>query len=83
VFTAAAIMSVTGALVSLLRGRQFYYDDQVPVPVAVADGPAVSLPPESASTAISPNGPVPSARTADAAPAARRDDAHAPGSGGA
>src|SRR5689334_19455111 len=30
VFTAAAIMSVTGALVSLLRGKQFYYDDKVP-----------------------------------------------------
>src|SRR6202012_3229990 len=30
VFTAAAIMSVTGALVSLLRGKQFYYDDTVP-----------------------------------------------------
>ena len=28
VFTAAAIMSVTGALVSLLRGKQFYYDDR-------------------------------------------------------
>ena len=27
VFTAAAIMSVLGALVSLLRGKQFYYDD--------------------------------------------------------
>jgi EmrB/QacA subfamily drug resistance transporter len=89
VFTAAAIMAITGALVSLLRGRQFYYDDQVPV--AVADGPAVSLPPESTSTAISPNGPAPSSRTADAAPGparrddahARRDDAHAPGSGGA
>jgi MFS family permease len=90
VFTAAAIMAIAGALVSLLRGRQFYYDDQVPV--AVPDGPAVSLPPESTSTAISPNGPAPSSRTADAAPAvagpavagpARRDDAHAPGSGGA
>jgi len=75
VFTAAAIMAVSGALVSLLRGRQFYYDD-------VADGPAVTLPPESTSAAISPNGPVPSSRKADAAPAARRDDAHAPGGGG-
>jgi MFS family permease len=33
VFTAAAIMSVVGALVSLLRGRQFYYEDG-PVPAA-------------------------------------------------
>ena len=30
VFTAAAIMSVTGALVSLLRGKRFYYEDEVP-----------------------------------------------------
>jgi MFS family permease len=31
VFTAAAIMSLTGALVSLLRGKQFYWnDDQTP-----------------------------------------------------
>jgi MFS family permease len=110
VFTAAAIMAIAGALVSLLRGKQFYYDDQVPV--TVADGPAVSLPPESAAAAISSNGPVPSARKADQATAvtspvttgpvttgpaaapesalmhdspglARRDDAHAPGRGGA
>jgi MFS family permease len=27
VFSAAAIMSVTGAIVSLLRGKQFYFDD--------------------------------------------------------
>jgi MFS family permease len=30
VFTAAAIMSVTGALVSLMRGKQFYWDEQGP-----------------------------------------------------
>ena len=29
-FTAAAIMSLIGALASLLRGKQFYYDDKVP-----------------------------------------------------
>ena len=34
VFTAAACMSLIGALVSLLRGKQFYYDDQ-PGPAAV------------------------------------------------
>jgi MFS family permease len=40
VFTAAAIMSVTGALVSLLRGKQFIYsDDQQPD--APAGGPSV------------------------------------------
>jgi MFS family permease len=48
VFTAAAIMSLTGAVVSLLRGKQFYYDeahDRVlaasPVP---ATGPGGSMP---------------------------------------
>ena len=35
VFTAAALMSFTGAMVSLMRGKQFYYDD----------GPASSLRP--------------------------------------
>jgi len=35
VFTAAALMSAGGALVSLLRGRQFYYED----------GPASAAPP--------------------------------------
>ncbi len=38
VFTAAACMSLAGALVSLLRGKQFYYDDQAgpsPVPPQV------------------------------------------------
>jgi hypothetical protein len=27
VFSAAALMSLTGAIVSLMRGKQFYYDD--------------------------------------------------------
>jgi hypothetical protein len=40
VFTAAAIMSVTGALVSLLRGKRFYYDDKVPS----VSGPAAMVP---------------------------------------
>jgi hypothetical protein len=35
VFTAAALMSVIGAVVSLLRGGQFYYED-----VPVSAGPA-------------------------------------------
>ena len=46
VFTAAAVMSVTGALVSLLRGKQFYYEDKAP-----------SVP---SSTTMSPNGLGPS-----------------------
>ena len=37
VFTAAAIMSLTGALVSLLRGKQFYYDDKAPSVPGVQD----------------------------------------------
>jgi MFS family permease len=31
VFSAAIAMSLTGALISLLRGRQFYYEDAAPV----------------------------------------------------
>ena len=41
VFTAAAIMSVLGALVSLLRGKQFYYDD-----AAVPPPPKIIIPNE-------------------------------------
>jgi MFS family permease len=68
VFTAAAIMSVTGALVSLLRGKRFYYDDKVP---SVA-GPA----------AMVPNGlgvPAPAPGDTPAPAPARRDTGAAPG----
>ena len=88
VFTAAAIMSVLGALVSLLRGKQFYYDDTVN-PVTPA-GPAVSLPPAPGPQPISPNGhgtsPEPAdspARAAGSSGPARRDNAHAPRGGSA
>src|SRR6266700_2177894 len=77
VFTAAAVMSVTGALVSLLRGKQFYYDDQE------ASRPAVP----GATTRV-PNGLGPSSTAGDSparangssgGPAvARRDGAPAP-----
>ncbi len=40
VFTAAAIMSFIGAMVSLLRGKQFYYDDPAAAKVAAAAAPA-------------------------------------------
>jgi hypothetical protein len=63
VFTAAAIMSVTGAVVSLLRGRQFYYDD-------AGGRPAVTVAPTPASEVIVPNGPSLSATNGDSAPAA-------------
>ena len=62
VFTAAAIMSFAGAMVSLLRGKQFYYDD---------DGrPAVTVTPAPAPAAISPNGPSSTSANGDSAPAA-------------
>ena len=48
VFTAAAIMSVIGAVVSLLRGKQFYYDEaEVPRPAAktiIPNGPSLTSP---------------------------------------
>jgi MFS family permease len=59
VFSAAAIMSLTGALVSLLRGRQFYYDESAP---AGAHGKAPVSPPL-AETPL-PNGTTPGHRPA-------------------
>ena len=55
VFSAAAAMSLIGALVSLLRGRQFYYDESAP---AGAGGRAHVPPPPAATTP--PNGTSPS-----------------------
>ncbi len=66
VFTAAAIMSVTGALVSLLRGKQFYWEDEP----ALAVPPAVAVPPAPAQAAISPNGHALSPANRDSAPVA-------------
>jgi len=92
VFTAAAIMSLTGALVSLLRGRQFYYDDVGPVAEnqVSPDGPAVSLPAAPRSKSNSPNGrtsssaPGDSPSTAGSSPVpGRRGDVHAPRGGSA
>jgi MFS family permease len=70
VFTAAAIMSVTGALVSLLRGKQFYWQDEPALAAAPAVGPAVAVPPAPASAAISPNGHALSPANRDSAPVA-------------
>jgi EmrB/QacA subfamily drug resistance transporter len=92
VFTAAAIMSVLGALVSLLRGKQFYYDDEplVAANPVTPDDPAVSLPTVPRPQTISPNGhgasPEPGdspARAAGPPGPARRDNAHAPPGGSA
>jgi len=63
VFTAAAIMSVTGALVSLLRGKQFYYDD--------AEVPST---PASAPKSIIQNGPSLTSANGDSPPVARAAD---------
>src|SRR5437660_1487700 len=66
VFTAAAVMSLTGALVSLLRGKRFYYDDKAP---SVAG-----------SAAMVPNGlGLPSPGMSDTPAPARRDTEAAPG----
>jgi hypothetical protein len=76
VFTAAAIMSVTGALVSLLRGKQFYWVDEAPlatepaVAVPLATGPAVAAPSAPTPPAMSPNGVALSPANRDSAPVA-------------
>ncbi len=46
VFTAAIVMSVAGALISLLRGKQFYYAEPTAVPTSVpqAGQPATASP---------------------------------------
>jgi MFS family permease len=53
VFTAAASMAVVGALVSLLRGKQFYYNDNVVLAPVV---PPVSLDAVTSKKSIIPNG---------------------------
>jgi len=70
VFTAAAVMSVTGALVSLLRGKQFYYDDESE---AGGSGPAAMVPPvPPAEGGMIPNGrSVPGSRNGGLSPVAR------------
>ncbi len=53
VFTAAAIMSVIGAIVSLLRGKQFYWDDDRVVATVPAAGASL---PSASSSSFSHNG---------------------------
>src|SRR5579859_3333053 len=71
VFTAAAIMSVTGAVVSLLRGKQFYYDE---TGVPVTAGPAVTVRTAPVPETISPNGPSLTSANGDSAPVAGAAD---------
>jgi MFS family permease len=59
VYSAAIAMSVTGALISLLRGKQFYYEDaKAPVAARAAGDPAarVALGPFPADAAANGNG---------------------------
>jgi MFS family permease len=70
VFTAAAIMSVTGALVSLLRGKRFYYDDKVPS----AGGAAAMVP-----NGLGLSSPAPGMSGDTPTAPARRDSESAPG----
>jgi hypothetical protein len=70
VFTAAAIMSVTGALVSLLRGKRFYYDDKVPS----AGGAAAMVP-----NGLGLSSPAPGMSGDTPTAPARRDTESAPG----
>jgi len=69
VFTAAAVMSLTGALVSLLRGKRFYYDELPPVA-----GPAAMVPNgaglRSPGPGMSSDEPAPAGRDTQAAPGA-------------
>ena len=78
VFTAAALMSFVGAMVSLLRGRQFIYDDAaagggLPQPARAAAAPAPS---PARNTLQGSNGTAPAPRRAPDTPA------RVPGAGG-
>ena len=70
VFTAAAIMSLTGALVSLLRGKRFYYDDKVPS----VGGSAAMVP-----NGLGLSSPAPGMSSDTPTAPARRDSENAPG----
>ncbi len=79
VFTAAALMSFIGAMVSLLRGRQFFYDDAaagggLPQPARAGAAPAPS---PARNTIQGSNGTAPAPRLAPDTPAP------VPGAGGA
>jgi len=67
VFTAAAIMALTGALISLLRGKQFYWTDE---PAAAAPATAISHNGIGASSADSSRARVPEDSGAAGSPAA-------------
>ena len=70
VFSAAIAMSVAGALVSLTRGRQFYYD----APGSGEASPGSAPPTTSGSYAARPAAPVPTATAGPALPDQGRGD---------
>jgi MFS family permease len=70
VFSAAIAMSVAGALVSLTRGRQFYYD----APGSGGASPGSAPPATSGSYAARPAAPVPTATAGPALPDQGRGD---------
>jgi EmrB/QacA subfamily drug resistance transporter len=67
VFTAAAIMSVTGAVVSMLRGKQFYYED-------ATGRAAVTITPVPPRAIIIPNEPSLTSANGDSPPVAGAAD---------
>jgi hypothetical protein len=73
VFSAAIVMSVTGALVSLSRGKQFYYDTPGSAPALPA--PAQPAPSgNNGGNAARPAAPVPAATAGPALPDQGRGD---------
>ncbi|HWG62800.1 MAG TPA: MFS transporter [Streptosporangiaceae bacterium] len=70
VFTAAAAMSLVGALVSLMRGRQFYYEDQPSAP-AQATAPGQAVAPAQEGTRLAGSAPGASAANGRSAPTPR------------
>jgi hypothetical protein len=77
VFTAAAVMSITGALVSLLRGKRYYYEEpETPPPPA---RPAASVPAGSGTATTVPNELGFRSPAGDPRTPARRDSGPAPG----
>jgi hypothetical protein len=74
VFTAAAIMSLIGALVSLLRGKRFYYEDKIPAVAGTA-----AMVPNGAGLSSSASSPAAPGMSSEAPAGVRRDGGPAPG----
>src|SRR5690348_940068 len=77
VFTAAAIMSITGALVSLLRGKRYYYEEPATPQAPATSAPAV--PAGSGTATAMPNELGFRSSAGDPRAPARRDTGPAPG----